>query len=180
MLTCTDVLTMVHSEFGQPPIQVVAPSAGPRTLRDAVEAARRQADGGLLVVLGADERGVTMARTWLATQRRISQRIVPVEEGGLLLVHVQPSARRRKPARGRTARWATPDAAPVADATEDDLEDDVFVSLLEHVDERYPAPFGSNTERTLGRRGLLAHDGHRWGPTLAGLLVAGRRPVSSA
>jgi len=67
----------------------------------------------------------------------------------------------------------TPDAAPVAEATEDDLEDDVLVRLLEHVDERYPAPFGSNTERTLGRRGLFAHDGHRWPPTRAVMLVAG-------
>jgi len=70
MLTCTDVLALVHSELGQPPIQVVAPSAGPRTLRDALEAARRHADGGLLVLLGADERAVTMARTMLVAGRR--------------------------------------------------------------------------------------------------------------
>jgi predicted HTH transcriptional regulator len=100
-----------------------------------------------------------------------------VEEGVLLFARVPGTGRRKAVAeRPRPAAWATPDAAPLPGATEGDLDDDAVRRLLEKVDERYPAPYGSNTERYLGRRGILVLDGQRWRPTLSAMLVAGRRP----
>jgi hypothetical protein len=176
MLTAADALAIVHAELGEPPITVLDPAAGPRALRRAVADAARHPDGGLLVVLGADAAALTLPRTWLATGPRTELHTMPVEEGVLLLARVPCTGRRAVAERARPVAWATPDAAPVPGATEDDLDDDGVRRLLEQVDERYPAPHGSNTERYLGRRGILALDGQRWRPAHAAMLVAGRRP----
>jgi predicted HTH transcriptional regulator len=176
MLTATDALALVHAELGEPPITVLDPAAGPRALRRAVADAARDPEGGLLAVLAADAAALTLPRTWLATGPRAELHTMPVEEGVLLLARVPGTGQRAVAERARPVAWATADATPVTGATEDDLDDDGVRRLLEKVDERCPATHGSNTERYLGRRGILALDGRRWRPTVAAMLVAGLRP----
>ena len=165
-LPATDALALLHAELGAPPLTILDAHDGPRALRAAVAQAARHPDGGLLALLAADTSAATLPRTWLATGHgaRVEIDTVPVGEGVLLLARVTGTGRR--------------DAGPVPEATPHDLDDDLLRRLLatDAVDERCSADFGSNEERYLARRGLLAADGRRWRPTLAGLLIAGRRP----
>lgn len=175
MLTASAALALLHADLGGPWTTVLDLSADPPALQRAFRIAASLPTGGLLVMLSTDADALTRACQSLAEQPRVALQVLEVEEGALLLVHVQGTGQR---AAAQTCQSPprTADAAPVHGATEGDLDDDIVRRLLKRVDERYPASQGSNTERYLGRRGILAPDGPRWRPTLAAMLVAGLRP----
>lgn len=181
-LPAADALALVHAELGEPPITVLDANAGPRALRGAVAEAAARPGGALLALFAPDASALTLPRTWLATGNgpRVELHTMPVAEGVLLLAHVRG---RRGPASSpsRTPSPAStgPDSAPVVSATPDDLDDDVIRRLLRgglEGPERVPTT-GTNEERYLARFGLLVHDGERFRPTVAAVLVAGRRPA---
>lgn len=182
-LPATDALALLHAELGAPPLTILDATAGPRALRSAVSTAAAQPDGGLLALLVADASAAALPRTWLATghKARVELHTVPVADGVLLLVRMASTGRRPEPARPRPMRrrLSTPDTAPVPGATAADLDDTIVRRLLRTgLEGTQSVPTtGTNEEHYLARFGLLVHDGQRFRPTVAALLIAGRRPA---
>lgn len=162
MLTAANALALVHAELGAPPIQVLAPATDAASLRAAVAEAARYPKGGLLVLLAPNAGALTQARAGLATHAQLDLQALQVSEGALLLAHVPSATRRAQPARPAPTPWSTPDTMSVPGSSAQDLDDDILRRLLRHTDDRYPAPHGTNEERYLARRGLLALDDRRW------------------
>lgn len=169
LVPVADALAAIHSDLGGPAIVPVDVAAGPAAMRR--EVAR---PGVLVAVLARQASEAHLVRTWL---RDHDAREVRVAEGYLVLVHTPGPARSPEPA--GPGPWTTPDARPVPGATEADLDAVVLRQLVratDRSDERPSAEIGSTTERALGRAGILAHDGRAWRPTVAALVMFGRRP----
>lgn len=169
LVPVADALAAIHAQLGRPTLVPMDVAAGPAALRREVDR-----PDVLVAVLARHASEAHLVRTWLRGQ---DARGVRVAEGYLVLVHTPGPARSPEPA--RPAPWTTPDARPVPGATEADLDEAVLRQLLCAIDrseERPSTEAGSTTERALGRAGILAHDGGVWRPTVAALVLFGRRP----
>ncbi len=174
LVPVADALAVVHAQLGRPALVPMDIAAGPAALRREVER-----PSVLVAVLAQHAAEAHLVRTWL---RGHDAQEVRVAEGYLVLVHTPGPARSPEPEpepEPAPAPWTTPDARPVPGATEADLDEVVLRQLLRAIDrsdERPSTEAGSTTERALGRAGILAHDGRVWRPTVAALVLFGRRP----
>lgn len=169
-----EVLANVRAQLGQPKLVVVdAPYLPPRLKPALVEAG----PGGLVaVVVKVDLLADVASR--LLRQGGAEVRRIEVAEGHLVLAHRTEKADLGRRAMPAPPPWDTRDARPVLGARPCDLDDPTVLRLLRKAspgDRRAVPGVGSNEDRFLASYGVAALDGATWRPTLAAMVLAGRR-----
>ncbi len=178
MLTASEALDGIRSEPRCPPLYEVDPPFGPRRLAAAVEEVRERGGGGLYGLATAPAE-LALARVNLARAGGQDVRSFQVEEGWLLVAFVsaprvvEPRRRRELPL------WTTYDATPAPGARPADLDEVAvrqWVRFHDASEWRQVPRVGSADDWGVGGIGVLALDGKTWRPTVAAMVLAGRRP----
>ena len=177
MLTAPETLAALLAELGGPALHDVDPPLGPKRLRAALRQARRT--GGVVAGVARSSGEAGLARSWLARDGAREVRTIQVEEGWLLVARASRARPRARSRRRELPLWTSPDARPVPGAMGEDLDEDTVRRWLEGHDasEWRPAPrVGPGDDWSLGGVGILALDDGAWRPTVAAMVLAGRRP----
>ena len=178
MLTAAEALDVLREEPACPTLYEVDRPFGPKRLRAAVDEVRALG-GGALCGLAAAPSELAMGRVWLARAGGQDVQTIQVAEGWLVLAFVpsppvvEPQRRRELPL------WTTHDASPVPGARADDLDPLAVRQWLKFHDPsdwRQVPRVGSADDWGLGGIGVLALDDRTWRPSVAAMVLAGRRP----
>lgn len=178
MLAASAVLDAIRAEPRCPPLYEVDPPFAPKRLGAAVDEVRARGGGGLYGLAAAPSE-LALARVWLAQAGGQDVQTVKVAEGWLMIAFVAgvPVVEPRK--RREVALWTTHDASPVPGARPDDLDELAVRQWLKFHDpsdwRRVPR-VGNADDWGLGGIGVLALDDRTWRPSVAAMVLAGRRP----
>jgi hypothetical protein len=176
MLSAIDTLALILDELGTSSVYEIEPPFHSAQLRQA--ALRCDNNTVFVSVVSDADEAARLHRLLLPLADEVT--VSTVEEGFLVLARPSTSARSSHSSREhRRPAWSTPDARPVPGATDADLSTRTLHRWLERAtrQERRQVPrVGSNEDQQLGSWGLLALDGNVWRPSVAAMVLGGRRP----
>ncbi|MFH1463505.1 MAG: hypothetical protein ABIO70_03885 [Pseudomonadota bacterium] len=182
-----EALDLVVADIGQPPVEVLPPTAGKRDIHAAAATLAADPRGGLLAILAGDPALAALlhARLGMEVGSRFAEvQSVPVAEGHLLLALVPP---RPHPAPRpyatppehprRPLDSKLPDQRPVEGATMHELDEDALgdLDLPRAMLQGWPCGYGILGRWALAVGAAVEVD-RALVPTVAGLLALGRRP----